>query len=139
MGVDVNSLIGDGKTKEISGRCEERQPVHQRERLVEIQQQGQGDGYEQGGLDSSYSSGENLFSRIESLIGGGDFDPGKVLEAVRMIRDAHLSYVRAHQQRLENRLNEAKENEADFIKSCDLLEQKIQDYVDKTETVSETD
>jgi hypothetical protein len=137
MGVDVNNLIGDGKTKETSRRCEERQPIHQRERLAEIQQQGQGDGYEQGGFDSSDSSRKILLGRIESLIGGGDFDPGKVLEAVRMIRDAHLSYVRAHKQRLKTRLDEAEENEVDFIKSCDLVEQKIQDYIDKTETVSE--
>lgn len=139
MGVDVSNLIGDGKTKETSGGREERQPVYQRERLAEIQQQGQGDGYEQGGLDSSYSSGKNLFSRIESLIAGGDFDPGKVLEAVRMIRDAHLSYVRAHKQRLKTRLNEAEDNETDFIKSCDLVEQKIQGFIDKTETVSKTE
>ncbi|MBD2503144.1 hypothetical protein [Anabaena azotica] len=133
----MNKMIGDGKTKETSGGREERQPVYQRERLAELQPQGQADGYEQGGLDSSHSSGENLLSRVESLIGGGDFDPGKVLEAVRMIRDAHLSYVRAHKQRLKTRLDEAEENETDFMKACDLVEQKIQGFIEKTETETE--
>jgi hypothetical protein len=130
----VNKLIGDGETKETSGRREERQPLYQRDRLGEIQPKGQTDGDEQSGLDSSYSSGESLCSRIESLITGEDFDPGKVLEAVRLIKEAHLSYVRAHKQRLQTRLGEAEENEADFIKSCGLLEQKIQGFMDKPET-----
>ncbi|WP_157374043.1 hypothetical protein [Nostoc sp. PCC 7107] len=94
----------------------------------------QSDGHDQDGSIQGYSSGEDLFSRIESLITGEDFDSGKVLEALSLIREAHLSYVRAHKQRLENRLNEAKENEVDFLKSCDLLEQKIQVFMDKTET-----
>lgn len=129
----MNNLIGDGKTKETSGRREECQPVHQRERLGEIQREGQTDGYEQGRLDSSDSSGESLCSRVESLITGEDFDPGKVLEAVRLIREAHLSYVRAHKQRLKTRLGEAEGNEADFIKSCDLLEQQINTLITKSE------
>ncbi|ALF51859.1 hypothetical protein ACX27_01770 [Nostoc piscinale CENA21] len=127
------------RPKKLAEDAKKRQPVHQRERLAEIQPQGQRDGYEQGGLDSSHSSGKNLLSRIESLIGGGDFDPGKVLEAVRMIRDAHLSYVRAHKQRLKTRLDEAEENETDFIKSCDLVEQKIQGFINTTEPLSETE
>ncbi|WP_427159418.1 hypothetical protein ACQFX9_25865 [Aliinostoc sp. HNIBRCY26] len=135
----MNQLIGDGKTKETTGGRKKRQPVYQQDRLVEIQQQSQADGHEQGRLDSSYSSGENLSCRVESLITGGDFDPGKVLEAVRMIRNAHLSYVRAHKQRLKTRLDEAEENETDFMKACDLVEQKIQGFLEKTETTSKTE
>ncbi|WP_339375863.1 hypothetical protein [Calothrix sp. NIES-2098] len=138
----MNSKVRtDGKSQKgrpVRGTGECNSP-HSNRGMGKNKQEGEADGYDQDRFIQGYSPGENLFSRIESLIEGADFDPGKVLEAVRLIREAHLSYVRAHKQRLETRLDEAKENEADFIKSCDLLEQKIQGFMDKTQTVSETE
>ncbi|WP_224091070.1 hypothetical protein [Nostoc sp. MS1] len=135
-----NKVSTDGKSQKsrpVRGLGKRNSP-HSSKGMGENRPEGQTDGYDQNGSAEGYSSGENLFSRIESLIGGGDFDPGKVLEAVRMIRDAHLSYVRAHKQRLKTRLDEAEHNETDFMKACDLVEQKIQGFI-KTETTSETE
>ncbi|AFY43748.1 hypothetical protein Nos7107_3158 [Nostoc sp. PCC 7107] len=129
--VITNGKSQKGKPVRGTGKC--NSPYSDRG-MEQDKAESQSDGHDQDGSIQGYSSGEDLFSRIESLITGEDFDSGKVLEALSLIREAHLSYVRAHKQRLENRLNEAKENEVDFLKSCDLLEQKIQVFMDKTET-----
>ncbi len=132
----TKQITNDGKSQKdrpVRGSGKRNSP-HSNRGMGKNKAEGKPDGHDQDGFIQGYSSEENLSSRVESLIAGGDFDPGKVLEAVRMIRDAHLSYVRAHKQRLKTRLDEAEENETDFIKSCDLVEQKIQDFIDKAET-----
>ncbi len=54
---------------------------------------------------------------------------GEILEAVKLIEEKHLSYVRSHQQRLINRLDESRESESDFKKSIQELEAKIQQLI----------
>ena len=56
-------------------------------------------------------------------------NPGKILEAVKLIEEKHLSYVRAHQQRLITRLDESKESESDFKKAIQELEAQIQQLI----------
>lgn len=134
-----SKVMNDGKSQKgrpVGGTGKRNSP-HSNRGMGKNKPESEGDGHDQDRFIQGNSSGENLFSRVESLITGADFNPGKVLEAVRLIRETHLSYVRAHKQRLKTRLDEAEESEADFIKSCDLLEQKIQDYMDETETVPE--
>ncbi|MBW4673358.1 MAG: hypothetical protein KME52_04875 [Desmonostoc geniculatum HA4340-LM1] len=52
-------------------------------------------------------------------------DPGEILEALKLIEEKHLSYVRSHQQRLITRLDESKESESDFKKAIQELECQI--------------
>ncbi|BAY22356.1 hypothetical protein NIES2100_21190 [Calothrix sp. NIES-2100] len=52
-------------------------------------------------------------------------DLGKILEAVKLLEEKHLSYVKSHQQRLITRLDESKESESDFRKAIQELEAQI--------------
>ncbi|MBW4567696.1 MAG: hypothetical protein KME31_06620 [Tolypothrix carrinoi HA7290-LM1] len=52
-------------------------------------------------------------------------NPGEILEALKLIEEKHLSYVRSHQQRLITRLDESKESENDFKKAIQELEGQI--------------
>ena len=68
--------------------------------------------------------------------GGGDEpsqsgspNPGKILEAVKLIEEKHLSYVRAHQEQLVTSLNESKESENDFKEAIQELEAKIHQLI----------
>ena len=54
---------------------------------------------------------------------------GEILEAVKLIEEKHLSYVRSHQQRLMTRLDESRESESDFKKAIQELEAKIQQLI----------
>ncbi|MEH2435198.1 MAG: hypothetical protein V7K25_13245 [Nostoc sp.] len=56
-------------------------------------------------------------------------NPGEILEAVKLIEEKHLSYVKSHQQRLITRLDESKESENDFKKAIQELEAQIQQLI----------
>ncbi|MBD2388814.1 hypothetical protein [Cylindrospermum sp. FACHB-282] len=84
----------------------------------------------QVGTGREDSSGENLFDRVQSKFDEqGGSTSGKILESLNLIKEAHLSYVHAHRQRLEARLDENKENETDFLRACNLLEQQINNLI----------
>ena len=74
----------------------------------------QGSSIRGGGCKSSQSTSPNT---------------GKILEAVKLIEEKHLSYVKAHQQRLITRLDESKESENDFKKAIQELEAQIQQLI----------
>lgn len=60
-------------------------------------------------------------------------DPGKILEAVKLIEEKHLSYVKLHQQRLIASLDESKESECEFQKAIQELEGQIYQLISDKE------
>lgn len=99
-----------------------------------LQEEGGRDENDQIGSNQGNCSRENLLSRVESIFVEGEISPGKILESLSLIKEAHLAYVHAHRQRLEARLDENKESETDFIQACDLLEQQINNLITKPDS-----
>lgn len=62
---------------------------------------------------------------------------GKILGQLRELREAHLAYVKAHEERLEKRLNENRQHQDRIINEMNRLEREImtllEQNVDKTE------
>jgi len=90
------------------------------------------DGNESDKIFNSNSSwGDSL---RENNISGGQATLGKILGTLKLIKEAHLSYVRDHQQRLEARLNQSKEKESYFMDAVVQLEQEILSLLSSSET-----
>jgi hypothetical protein len=50
---------------------------------------------------------------------------GKILRELRELRKAHLEYVQAHEQRLEQRLSENRQYQSEVVSRMNYLEQEI--------------
>ncbi len=72
---------------------------------------------------TSCSGEDSVRSNIE--YGEGSF--GKILERLDLIENAYFSYVEAHQQRLEARLVDSKEQKELFKQAVQELRQEIYD------------
>ncbi|MHC5717643.1 MAG: hypothetical protein ACYTX0_37450 [Nostoc sp.] len=72
-------------------------------------------------------SDRNNDQRQNAAVGicGGDQDPGKIRDRLKLIEQSFLSYVRSHQQRLEARLDESRTLEENFLTSLQELEREI--------------
>jgi hypothetical protein len=99
-----------------------------------VQTESGSDEHDEIGSNQSNRSRQNLLSRVQSVFVEGEVSPGKILESLNLIKEAHLAYVHAHRQRLEARLDENKESETEFIQACDLLEQQINNLINKPDS-----
>ncbi|OCQ96069.1 hypothetical protein BCD64_11975 [Nostoc sp. MBR 210] len=75
--------------------------------------------HQQERTDRAYDTKPNTIST------GGNASPGKMLEALRLLKAKHLTYIRSHRERMERQLNKNKEEELEFLKECELLEEEI--------------
>ncbi len=112
----------NGKTEKITGGLNSSHSHDQRERLGSVQTSGGINGIEQVGFDTKNSSRENTF---RSTSQSGATDDGKILERLEFIEHAYLNYVHSHQQRLETRLIESKEQEDVFKEAIQALKREI--------------
>ncbi|WGV23360.1 hypothetical protein [Halotia branconii] len=79
------------------------------------------DGTDSLRVNTSDCSGQD--SARPSFDGNTPF--GKILQRLKLIEEAHLTYVHSHRQRLEARLEENKESEESFRQQVAELEQEI--------------
>jgi hypothetical protein len=92
---------------------------------------GSSTGVKQNQIPDSDSSRRN--SPRKELPSGRQGSAGKILEALKLIEQKHLSYVKAHQSRLVSRLDESKEQEDDFRKAVQNLEGQILQLISAVE------
>ncbi len=85
------------------------------------------------GPDSDTAANSNCQSENHYEPPGED-DFGGVLEELEEIRQAYLSYVKTHEERLEQRLKENREHQSVFFKKIEKLEKQIQALL-KSKTV----
>ena len=119
-------IYKNGKTEETSRRLNPSNIPNQREGLGEFQNSSSFNGLEQIRLNQVNSSGQNSLGTTSRH---GDTPAGKIVERLKVIEQKHLSYVKAHQERLEARLDESREEVESFKKAVQELEQEIYDLV----------
>ncbi|WP_292697322.1 MULTISPECIES: hypothetical protein [unclassified Nostoc] len=128
--MSMSQEIDGTKEENVRGRASnKRNSKDSNYRVGGVQEEGRRNEDDQIGSNQSNSSGESLFTQVELLLTRGEIDATKVLDSLRLIKQAHLAYVHAHRGRLEARLNENKENEADFLKACELLEKEVNNLI----------
>jgi hypothetical protein len=90
-----------------------------------------------GGIGYSSGSSENQPERndrengqnLSTVEAGGNTSIGKMLEALNLLKMQHLAYVRSHRERMELQLNKNREEELNFLKECELLEEQIKSMI----------
>ena len=113
--------ICNGKTEEVTRRCQERFSGSWGKGLGDVSSPGA-----INGVESLRTSSENCERR--DIFGSNvprESSAGKILKRLKFIQEEYLSYVRGHQQRLEARLHESKEREAIFLEAIHELEQEV--------------
>ncbi|NWF58108.1 MAG: hypothetical protein HXY43_02005 [Fischerella sp.] len=115
-----------GQTQETSRRLNSGDIFDQRERLGSLQASSRSNGTEQIGLDQINCSGQDSTGETRKQ---GETSTGKILERLEFIENAYISYVEAHQQRLEARLIESKEQKELFKEVVQELKQEIYNLV----------
>jgi hypothetical protein len=128
-------ICENGQTQKASRRLDPCNILDQREGLGRIQSSSSINGAEQIRPDQINCPGQDPTRGANEQ---GKTTAGKILERLELIENAHLSYVKGHQQRLEARLSESKEEEEQFRKAVQDLKQEIYNLVsEKTEENSE--
>jgi hypothetical protein len=117
-------LCENGKTEEISRRLDPGDFLDKREGLGIVQDSSSKHGDGQIISDQVNRTGENTSGTTSQP---GETTDGKILERLEFIENAYLSYVQSHQQRLEARLVDSKEQEAIFKEAIQALKQEIHD------------
>ncbi|MBW4570608.1 MAG: hypothetical protein KME31_22075 [Tolypothrix carrinoi HA7290-LM1] len=107
-------ICKNGKTEEASRRLDSSNIPDRPEGLGKLQDSSSFNGAEQVGLDQVNSSGQDFLGTTNQY---GDTPAGKIVERLKLIKQKHLSYVKVHQQRLEARLDESREEEESFFES----------------------
>lgn len=79
-------------------------------------------GFEQIGTNPADCAGENTIGATSHQ---GDAPTGKILQRLELVENSYTQYVRAHQARLEARLDESKKLEQDFKEQLEALRQEI--------------
>jgi hypothetical protein len=71
----------------------------------------------------------------ESANNCGEGNTGKILSQLRGLKEAHLAYVKAHEERLEARLNENREHQLKVIAEMNRLEREIIELLEEQKKV----
>lgn len=116
-------LCENGETKDISRRFNPCDLLDQRKRLGIVQDSSREYGIGQIITDPFDRSRESTSGTASQ---SGEATDGKILERLEFIENAYLNYVQSHQQRLEQRLVESKEQEVIFKEAIQALKQEIQ-------------
>lgn len=117
-------LCKNGETEDISRRFNPRDVLDQRKRLGIVQDSSRKYGIGQISTDPFDCSRESTSGTASQ---SGEAADGKILERLEFIENAYLNYVQSHQQRLEQRLVESKEQELIFKEAIQALKQEIHD------------
>ncbi|WP_088243951.1 hypothetical protein [Calothrix rhizosoleniae] len=120
----------NGKTQEITGRLHSSHGDDQRERLASLQSTSRINGTQQVRPDKEDCSRDNTFRATSNP---GKANDGKILERLEFIEKAYLNYVQSHQQRLEARYSESKEQEVVFKEAIQALKAEILDLASHNE------
>jgi hypothetical protein len=115
-------LCKNGETEDISRRFNPCDFLDKRERLGIIQDSSPEYGDGQIISNSFDRTGENTSGTASQ---SGEAADGKILERLEFIENAYLGYVQSHQQRLEERLVDSKEQEVIFKEAIQALKQEI--------------
>lgn len=83
-------------------------------------------------IDKENSQEGNSTGRI-TVPDSSDSDIGKILERLHLLEERYINYVKAHQIRLEARLDESKNDERSFLEESKSLESDILAIAKKTE------
>ncbi|WP_414551467.1 hypothetical protein [Anabaena sp. CCY 0017] len=120
----------NGKAKEISRGCNVSRAEAQSQCLGRITGEGNG-----SRINPIIASGKDWTGR--NSFGGYVYDEttaiGKILQRLELVERLHTEYVRAHQTRLEARLDESRKLEELFQKSVTELRQEIYALVTEEE------
>jgi hypothetical protein len=66
-----------------------------------------------------------IYRDEKSPVNRGKANFGKILSQLRELQRSHLAYVESHEERLQARLNAAKEHHTEILNQMKLLEQEI--------------
>lgn len=122
----------DGKTEKTSRRHKNSQRENECSGLDEYGQNSSVDGANPFRFIAFYSSGENFF-RSTPGDDRGEGTSGKILERLELIEDAYTSQVKEHQQQLENRLQQSRQQELGFRKAIQELKKDILTLISASE------
>ncbi len=117
-------IQSDGKTQEVGRRRKDSERENESTGLVKYGSDSSVNGINQVGNVASYCPGQDP---VRSSIEYGEGSFGKILERLDFIENAYFSYVEAHQQRLEARLVESKEQKELFKQTVQELRQEVYD------------
>ncbi|MBD2438267.1 hypothetical protein [Nostoc sp. FACHB-110] len=123
----------NGKTQKTSRRREDSQRKDESRGLVKYGGHSSIDGHDQIGLAAPHCPGQDFPGQTSKQ--PGENAPGKILERLEFIENAHLQYVDDHERHLQTRLTQSREQKEVFKKAVLELKQEIYDLVstDKTE------
>lgn len=125
----------DGQKNQVRGACKGRNCNATGECDNSVGQASREYADEQIGANRPDWPGENFsVNSRETTIKCGETTTGKILSQLRELREAHLAYVKAHEQRLEARLRESREHQDKVVDEMDRLEQEIIDLLSNSET-----
>ena len=119
-------ICENGQTQETSRRLNSSDIFDQPERLGGLQASGSINGIEQIRPNQADCSTQNISGRTNKHRVA---PPGKIVERLKRIEDKHLSHLKAHQHLLESQLVHVKEEQQEFQKELQELEDEIYDLV----------
>ncbi|MBH8577954.1 hypothetical protein I8752_34340 [Nostocaceae cyanobacterium CENA369] len=130
-------VLKNGQTQEASRRLDSGDIFDKSERLGGVQTPSRSNGTEQVRPNQVNCSTENTFRRT-SKHGGGS--AGKIAERLKRIEDKHISYLKAHQLLLKSQLDYSQEEEENFRKEVQELEEEIYNLIsseDKSQSITQ--
>ena len=104
--------INDGTGKKITRGHQERKPENRQPGLDQLSVDRALHGHQEQIADGDYDLKRRTCSYPEQQ---RDTGVGKILERLEALEQKTLSYLRAHQDRLQARLSESKQSEIDFL------------------------
>ncbi|MEH1871349.1 hypothetical protein [Nostoc sp.] len=119
-------ICENGQTQETSRRLNSSDIFDQSERLGGLQASGAINGIEQIRLNQADCSTQDISGRANKRRVD---PPGKIVERLKRIEDRHLSHLKAHQHLLESQLDHVKEEQQEFRKELQELEEEIYNLV----------
>lgn len=116
----------NGETQEASRGLDSSYVFDKRKGLGEFQGSVRDNGIDQVGRNQVDCPRENFFG---TTIEHGETPIGKILERLEFIENAYITYVKSHQERLEARLDESKEQEHEFREAVKQVKDEIYNLV----------
>jgi hypothetical protein len=119
-------ICKNGQTQETSRRLNSSDIFDQSERLGGLQASGSINGIEQIRPNQTDCSTQDISRRTNKHRVA---PTGKIVERLKRIEEKHLSHLKAHQHLLESQLDHVKEEEQEFRKELQELEDEIYNLV----------
>ncbi|MBH8564994.1 hypothetical protein I8748_22890 [Nostoc sp. CENA67] len=122
----------NGKTKEISRRCNYCGAEIESERMGGVTEESSSDGTNKISVSREDRHGGNPDWKLVPV---RDTTAGKILERLEALEKRHLEYVHSHQARLKARLGESEQSENEFKEECNQIKSDIYHLVTQSKSV----